>query len=57
MRPFRVRILLPALLAAFSAAGCESSTAAPGRVRGTFVLETYRGNAVPARLGTTQSAD
>jgi hypothetical protein len=49
----RVRILLSTLLAAFAAAGCESSTLSPDDARGTFVLETYDGNAVPATLGAT----
>jgi hypothetical protein len=44
------------LVATLSAAGCESSTLSPDEVRGTFVLETYRGDAVPALTGTTGAA-
>jgi hypothetical protein len=45
LRP--IRILAPILLAAFAAAGCESSTLPPQDVQGTFALETYGGNALP----------
>jgi hypothetical protein len=48
LRP--IRILVPTLLAAFAAAGCESSTLSPDEVRGTFVLETYNGNALPTPI-------
>jgi hypothetical protein len=53
MRLPRVRSLLPALLAAFAAAGCgESSTLPSEELQGTFVLETFRGGPVPARVET-----
>jgi hypothetical protein len=52
MRLLRVRIFLSTLLAAFAAAGCESSTLSPEEFQGRFVLETFRGNAVPARVDT-----
>jgi len=48
LRP--LRILVPALLAAFAAAGCESSTLSSGEVQGTFALETYGGDALPTPI-------
>lgn len=48
LRP--IRILVPTLLAAFAAAGCESSTLSSGEVQGTFALETYNGSALPAPI-------
>jgi hypothetical protein len=50
-----VRALLPTLLAAFAAAGCESATLSPDEVRGTFVLETLAGNPVPLPIFGTGS--
>ncbi len=47
MHHSRVRIFLCTLLAAFAAAGCESSTLSSDDARGTFVLETYDGNVLP----------
>jgi hypothetical protein len=52
LRP--IRILVPALLAAF-AAGCESSTLSSDDVQGTFVLETLAGNPVPLPISSTGS--
>ncbi len=48
LRP--IRILVPTLLAAFAAAGCESSTLSSEEVQGTFSLETYDGNALPTPI-------
>lgn len=55
MRLLRVRILVSTLLAAFAAAGCESSTLPSDDVQGTFVLETLAGNPVPLPLFGTGS--
>ena len=50
LRP--IRILVPTLLAAFAAAGCESPALSSDDVQGTFVLETFRGDPVPAVVET-----
>ena len=51
LRP--LRILVPALLA-FASAGCDSSSTLPAdEVQGTFVLESYDGDALPVTIFDT----
>jgi hypothetical protein len=45
LRP--LRILVPTLLAALAAAGCESSTLSPESIPGTYVLVSYNGQPLP----------
>jgi len=54
--PRPLRILVPALLAAFAAAGCESSTLSSGEVQGRYVLVSYNGAPLPGETASLESA-
>lgn len=51
----RVRIFVPALLAALGAAGCDSATMSPDSVPGTYVLVSYNGRPLPQETSNTES--
>lgn len=54
LRP--IRILVPALLAALAAAGCESATLSPDEVQGTYVLVSYNGAPLPGETASLEDA-
>ena len=53
LRP--IRTLVPALLAALGAAGCDSATLSPDSVPGTYVLVSYNGKPLPQETSSTES--